>query len=214
MNPQFSLNRFKRLSVIQWSETRNLFLVILGVTGILLAYFNMVQDNGALLLLFFPIALCLGGCLVTAGCFGKWSDFSRAAAYLLLPATQTEKFLVAVLFGVVLFIPAFTLFYFSAGLLFFHLFHTACPVTNVIFFNSVDNMLIRFTMNTLVAYLVFQPLFLVIATRFRKHQFLLGALLVVVIWTFFAMMNMLVLPKLSHHLAYNFTHFMAGGPVG
>jgi len=214
MNPVFSLNRFWRLILLHLGENRKLFLVIMGVVSLFLIYLDIVQDKNVFILLLFPAAVCISGCLITANFYGKWSDFSRAASYLLLPATQLEKFLAAVFFAVVLFIPCFTLFYFPVGLLFLHLFHPAIPVADLIFFRFLDNTFSRLSLNTLLAYLVLQPLFLIIAVRFKKHQFLIGALLVLFIFSFVVMMNTQVLPNLSHSIVINYTHFMIGRPVG
>ena len=214
MNSEFSMNRFWRLIILHLRENRNLFMVIMGVVSLFLIYLDIIQDKSVLLLLLFPVALCMSGCLFTANFYGKWSDFSRAASYLLLPATQLEKFLAAVLFGVVIFIPCFTLFYFPVGALFLHLFHPSIPISDLIFFRFLDDTFNRLVLNTLITYLVLQPFFLIIAARFKKHQFLIGAVLVVLIFSFVVMMNILVLPNLSHTLAFNYTYFMAGGPVG
>jgi hypothetical protein len=214
MKFEFSLNRCWRLIILHFGDNRKLFLVIMGVVSLFLIYLDIAQDKSVLIYLLFPVALCVSGCLITANFYGKWSDFSQASSYLLLPATQMEKFLAAVFFGVVLFIPCFILFYFPIGFLFLHLFHPAIPIADIIFFRTLDNMFGRLSLNTILAYLVLHPFFLMMAARFKKHQFLIGALLVVLIFTFFVMINMLVLPNLSHQLAFNFTYFMVGGPVG
>jgi len=162
------MNRFWRLILLHLGENRKLFLVIMGVVSLFLIYLDIIQDQSALIYLLSPVVFCLSGCLITANFYGKWSDFSQAASYLLLPATQLEKFLAAVFFGVVLFIPCFILFYFPIGLLFLHLFHPAIPLTEVFFSRSLDNTFSRMSLNTLLAYLVLQPLFLIISVRFKK----------------------------------------------
>ncbi|MEI7725526.1 MAG: hypothetical protein WCK09_10510 [Bacteroidota bacterium] len=214
MNTEFSMNRFWRLIILHLGENRKLFLVIMGVVSLFLIYLDIVQDNVVLIFLLSPIVLCLSGCLITANFYGKWSDFSQASYNLLLPATQLEKFLAVVFFSVVLFIPCFILFYFPIGLLFLHLFHPSIPIADMIFFRFLDDSFNRITLNTFLAYFVLQPLFMTIAARFKKHQFLIGALAVVFIFSFVIMMNTLILPNLSHRLAFNYTNFMTGGPVG
>lgn len=214
MNSEFSLNRFWRLIILHFGENRRLFLVIMGVVSLFLIYLDIIQDKSVLILLLSPVVLCMSGCLITANFYGKWSDFSQASCYLLLPATQLEKFLAAVFFGVVLFIPCFILFYFPIGILFLHLFHPEIPLADMIFIHFLDDTINRLSWNTLLAYLVLQPFFMIIAIRFRKYQFLIGAVIIVLIFSFAVMMNVLVLPNLSHTLAYNQTYFMAGGPVG
>ena len=208
------MNRFWRLILLHFGENRKLFLVIMGVVSLFLIYLDIVQDKSVFIFLLSPVVFCLSGCLITANFYGKWSDFSQASYYLLLPATQLEKFLAAVFFGVVLFIPCFILFYFPIGLLFLHLFHPAIPMADLIFFRSLGYSFNRMALNTILAYLVLQPFFLIIAFRFRKYQFLIGAVLVLLIFSFVVMMNLLVLPNLSHTVAFNQTYFMAGGPVG
>jgi len=215
MNSCFSTKRFLWLISCHLSENRKLYLASLGGLGFFLLYMAIIQERDNLLSGMFPVTFCIAGCLITANCYGKWSDFGHASSYLLIPATQLEKYLVTLTVGIVLFIPCFTLLYFVTGYLFRCIFHPPVSLMEMITGGyPVRGIFGGLMENTLLAYLLLQSFFMVIATRFKKLQFLIGALFVVVIFTSVVYVNLHLLSNLSHTVAFNYTFFMVGGPVG
>lgn len=224
MRSIFIPKRFWWLLVYHLNENRRTYLFSLGVVSLFLIYFAIIQERGHIIAGVYPFALCCAGCLITANSFQKWSDFGHASNFLLTPASLFEKYLVAIVVGVVLFVPLFTIFYFLAGYLFLNIFHPPVSLIDIIpgmhrintgpAVNRLDLLYSGFLKETLFTYLLLQPFFLVIATRFRKYQFFIGSLFIVAIFTANMFLSHQILIRFAHQLAYSYTYFSVSGPVG
>jgi hypothetical protein len=122
MNQAFSFNRWSLLIVKHWSENRKKYLLaLLAITGILLIWFlfNIVMEgyrpmsSGTQIGTYFA-GLFIIGCLYGSTLFSELASKSKGTNYLSLPASQLEKTLCALLYGVVIFFITYSLvFYFS-----------------------------------------------------------------------------------------------------
>jgi hypothetical protein len=73
---------------------------------VFLGLFSDKFDNAAGIFLYFLV-----GAVITMATFPRWSDFSRSAGYMLIPASVTEKFLCGLFYGIVIYTLVFCLTY-------------------------------------------------------------------------------------------------------
>ena len=115
MNKTFNIKRFSRLFIKHTVEHYKSYvmslLVLLGVMllgGCFLVYMiNAPMDLGLQTALF-TIILLLAGTIFTSTIFADLGDKNKAMAWLTLPASHFEKYLVAWLFSYLIFIATYT----------------------------------------------------------------------------------------------------------
>src|SRR5258706_9653837 len=114
MNQAFSFNRWLLLIGKHWSENRKKYLLaLLAITGIILIWFvfNIMMERyrpmgtGTQFGTYYA-GLFIVGCLYASTLFSELSSKSKGINYLSLPASQLEKTLCALLYGVVIFFAA------------------------------------------------------------------------------------------------------------
>jgi hypothetical protein len=125
MNQAFNMERWLLLIAKHWSENRKKYsLGLLAITGIMLIWFlfnilmehNHPMDEGVQLATYF-FGLFVVGCLYASTLFSDLASKSKGINYLALPASQFEKTLCALLYGVVLFFAVYTLVYYVADII-------------------------------------------------------------------------------------------------
>src|SRR5689334_11586661 len=125
MNQAFSFSRWLLLVEKHWSENRKKYLLALvAITGILLIWFlfNIVMeayrpmDAGIQIGTYFG-GLFIVGCLYASTLFSDLSSKSKGINYLSLPASQLEKTLCALFYGVVVFFIAYTVIFYMADII-------------------------------------------------------------------------------------------------
>lgn len=179
MNETFSMKRFRLLVRRQWSENRKVYLLQWGVISLfvmVLQFLNRIDEP----YIFYLLLFCLSGCAVATTLFSRWTDKSRSSLYLLLPATVSEKFLCALFYGILLFIPVFCLNYFVFRYIVTYLLIMLFP-NNLVSFPGLITAGIHEVITTplpsiLVMFLMFlfiQSIFMIIFIRFRRYQALL-----------------------------------------
>ncbi len=121
MKKTFSLNRFGRLFKKHTKEHyRNYLMSIAVLVGVMilggsfLVYMADVQlDKNIQTFLFFTIML-LAGTIFTSSVFADLGEKKKAIAWLTLPASHFEKYLVAWIYSFLLFIIVYTLIFYLA----------------------------------------------------------------------------------------------------
>jgi hypothetical protein len=121
MNKTFSINRFGRLFKKHTKEHYRNYLmsiaVLLGVMilgGSFLVYMAEVRlDKNIQTFLFFTI-LMLAGTIFTSSIFADLGEKKKAVAWLTLPASQVEKYMVAWIYSFLIFIIVYTLTFYVA----------------------------------------------------------------------------------------------------
>jgi len=110
MNNVFSLRRFTQLFVNHTVSNYRTYLMSVGVLmGILFLVMVYAASMNKFFLsestrqLFFIIFMFVGGAIFTTGIFSNLGDKRKAIAYLMLPASNFEKLLVAWLYSFVIF---------------------------------------------------------------------------------------------------------------
>lgn len=125
MNQAFSFSRWLLLIVKHWSENRKKYLLgLLAITGIMLIWFlfNIVMERyepmgaGVQVGTYFT-GLFIVGCLYASTLFSELASKSKGINYLSLPASQLEKTLSALAYGVVIFFVAYTLIFYVADII-------------------------------------------------------------------------------------------------
>jgi hypothetical protein len=176
MNESFSMNRFWLLVRRQWSENRKVYLlqwIVISLFVTVLQFFDKITEP----YIFYLLLFCLGGCAVATTLFSRWTDKGRSSLYLLLPATASEKFLCALFYGILLFIPVFCLNYFVFRYIVTWL--VILPFkSNLISFPEMISLGIHEVIatpipNILVFFLMFlfiQSIFMIIFIRLRRYQ--------------------------------------------
>lgn len=187
MKNTFNINRFCLLIRRQWYESRKFFLLLWGVISISLlglSFFSEFHESYLLFILLF----CIGGCAITTTLFSRWFDFGHSSFYLLLPASVTEKFLTAVFYGIILFIPLYCLNYFFIRYIITYLIVMLFPNNLVSFSGLMMGAIHGITTNPFSFYLVIflsflftQSLSMVIAVSFKKYHALIILLSIIAI---------------------------------
>lgn len=220
MGSPFHRQGFWQQLLFSLKENKWLYLSASGIVGLFLVFCAILQQNGHLIASGYPIVLCITGCFITSRSFRSPADFNPAS----LPTHSTpslfNKYLTAIVTGVLLFVPLFTLFYFLTGFSLLNIFHPPASPP------GVDNLSLLATINKLhltdseyfseplLTYLLLQPFFLLMAIRFRKFQLFFGTLFVFGIFAIHMFLSHKVLIYFTPQLAYNYTYFTVSGPVG
>ncbi len=213
MAKHFDLKRFLGLCRLLFLENRKACLVSYGVLFILIIYLSLV--GGAQMIVgFFPFAICAAGCLLTSGLFGKWSDTGHAASVLMVPASVTEKYLVGLVYGLFLFVPFFFIVYFFSAYVMLNVFHGPLTVGEILQGgkNTAGDSAVYY-LNTVLVYLLVQPLAFYTAVRFRKFQFLYMVLIIVTLFVAYFYAQHLMMMNLTHMLAFNYNYFVVEGKL-
>ncbi|RZK69165.1 MAG: hypothetical protein EOO85_22905, partial [Pedobacter sp.] len=116
MNNVFSLRRFTQLfvshSVANYRMYLMSFSVLMGILFLGMVYaasLNKFYLSGSTRHMFFTILLFFGGALFTTGIFSHLGDKRKAIAYLMLPASNFEKLLVAWIYSLIIFPLLYTI---------------------------------------------------------------------------------------------------------
>jgi hypothetical protein len=121
MNKTFSINRFGRLFKKHTKEHyRNYLMSVAVLVGVMmlgggfLVYMADVQLDKNLQTFFFFSIMLLAGTIFTSNVFADLGERKKAIAWLVLPASHFEKYLVAWIYSFLLFIIAYTLIFYLA----------------------------------------------------------------------------------------------------
>ena len=123
---QFSFTRLNHLFIKQWKENKKAYLlglvampILMGVTSLIMAYSGEFSENTQTSFLVFGL-LIIGGIF----CSSLLSDYApkpRAIRSLILPTTNLEKLLVAIIYGLIIFPIAYLLSVYPVILLVNHI---------------------------------------------------------------------------------------------
>lgn len=130
MKPEFGIHRFGRLFFKYTIEHYRGYLMSLAVlVGVLvlgggfMVYMIDVPIDRSLQSAFFLIIMVLAGTVFTSNVFADLGDKKRAAAWLTLPASHIEKYLVAWIYSYLVFIIVYTITFYLSVLLLMNLKH-------------------------------------------------------------------------------------------
>lgn len=104
----FSFTRFNHLFIKQWKENQKAYLlgliaipVLIGVLSLITAYSGDFSENNQNMVLVFG-SLIIGG-IFCSTLLGDYSPKPRAIRSLILPTTNLEKLMVAIVYGLIIF---------------------------------------------------------------------------------------------------------------
>jgi hypothetical protein len=186
MNNTFNMNRFWLLVRRQWTENKKVFLLLWAVISFTLLGLTLFSEKYELFILYI-LLFCFGGCVMVLTMFSRWSDFGRSSFFHLLPASSAEKFLCGLFYGLILFIPLFSLNFLFIRYIVTYMFIMIFP-NNLVPFSSLIESAINEIASiphlyvfTLLAFLFIQSIFMICITRFRKQQVLIFLLIIIAI---------------------------------
>ena len=199
MNNVFSLSRFCRLFVKHTAEHYKSYLMSLAVLiGVMLLGGSFVtylipygfMDVGLQSILFVAIML-LAGTIFTSTIFTDLGDNKKAVAYLTLPASHFEKYLVAWLYTFVIFIIVFTGSFYLILSILINAKHFAGQKPKM--FNVFEN---NGEMDVFLLFLLFQSISFYGAVLFKKLHFIKTAFSFFICMGVFIIINKITLDVL------------------
>lgn len=128
MNQFFNSRRFLLITAQHWNENRKRYLLSLAaIAGLLVVWFlfAFLMDNyrpmeGEMQVVTYYVGLFLTGCLYASQLFAPLSIKQKGINYLLTPASHFEKFLSALLFGVLIYFVCYTMVFYLVDWLIVH----------------------------------------------------------------------------------------------
>ncbi len=208
---EFSINRCLRLIRMHTMENWKVYLISLGLVALINLCFAVVSEDGSLFSRFYPLTMCLSGCLMASSVYRGWARFGRSALYLLLPASSLEKFIAILGYCTLIFIPVFTTIYFLTGYVFLSMYH---PVSFFEMFSGGKNSVLNYQVfysDSLLVYFLLLPLFLMSAARFRKYPFPATLLILLLLFITYNYCQLFLLTNFSGGLAFGHTFFIKYG---
>lgn len=120
----FDWTRWCRLVAKHWAENRKRYLLsLLGLTGLLLVWFffiltmdKMSPLNVIYQYMTFFVGLYITGTLYASTLFAELGSKRDAVGFLALPASQLEKLLCALLFGILLFFVGYAVIFYAVDI--------------------------------------------------------------------------------------------------
>ena len=197
MKSTFSFRRFWLLVKRHGHENVKLYLLGWGAIAFLILLITVLFGyKGSPLIGMFPIIFCFTGALITITLFSHWPDLGRSSLYLMLPATTTEKYLTALFYCLVLFIPLFIILYFVTGFIFVKISWSSATLAE--FLQSIRMLYsARLFLDLLIAFLLMQSLTMVGVIFFRRKQFLVSILILVLIFLFYTLTSYVIVKSLT-----------------
>jgi hypothetical protein len=125
MNQSFSFNRCLLLIAKHWSENSKKYLLgLLAITGIILVWFGFYilmeryrsMDESVQYGTYY-VGLFITGCLYASTLFADLSSKPKGINYLSVPASQLEKTICTLLYGVVIFFIFYSLLFYVADII-------------------------------------------------------------------------------------------------
>ena len=213
MNSLFSFKRFQLLVYKQFNENRKIFLIAV-ILMILPAFFKRIslpsQNQDFEFNAFTTFLLVIGG-MFTTMFFNEWSFKSRSVSLIVLPASALEKILLVLFYTVVVFVPIFTILYFSSNFVIFKI------IKEVNYFTFLEqyrglSTIPAILLYAVLPYIFFQSIVLLFSVWLKKSQILIAlgfiALLMigVTIWNSYFIHSLIrvgdSLPSVSKQLVF------------
>ncbi len=189
---------FKRLSFVlkkYWFENKKQFILMLLAAATFLTLWmgvNLNVSNPSMLreenqLFFFFTGLFLSGCLSAGIHFSALGSKPTAIHFLLSPASSKEKFICALLFGVILFFFGYLLIFYAVDIVSVWIankkFNTHWAVVNLLFMDRYENRLYDGPFSALLNfYFIAQAFFLLASIYFNKNGLFKGIIGAGIIW--------------------------------
>ena len=204
MNDTFNMNRFWLLVRRQWTENKKIYLLLWGVISLSILVLTPFTDRDNELDILYFWLFWLGGCVMTTTLFSRWSDFGRSSLYLLLPASSTEKLLCGLFYGLILFIPLFSLNLLFIRYILTYLLIMLVPNNLVPFSSFIESGIseiattFHFCIFLLLTFLFAQSLCMITFIRFRKRQMLIFLMILMAILIIYNIGMKILMSQLAH----------------
>jgi hypothetical protein len=129
MNQTFSFSRWWMLVIRHWAENRRRYMLsLLAIAGLMAIWngFNLLMEKDLPMshrhqLPTYFVGLFLTGCVYASSLFAPLGNKKEAIQYLSVPASQLEKFLCALFYGVFLFFILYNVIFYSLDIPFVNL---------------------------------------------------------------------------------------------
>jgi hypothetical protein len=186
MNDTFNINRFRLLAERQWKENKKVYFLLWGVISLSILLVTVFEQEDLNIVYFW--VFWLGGIIITPGLFSRWSDFGRSSIYLLLPASSLEKFLCGIFYGLILYIPVFSLNFLFVRYIVSSPVFLLIPGNHVSFSSFLGSGIkeivsthFSFYIFSLLTLLFAQSLCMISVIRFKKRQMMVFTLILLII---------------------------------
>ncbi|MBS1661918.1 MAG: hypothetical protein JST68_12800 [Bacteroidetes bacterium] len=222
MNNHFNLNRWWMLVTLHWVENRRRYVLsLLAIAGAMIAIIGFIFANDRHRPMsqnyqfgLYYTGLCLIGCFYGSLIFAELGRKREATLYLSLPASQLEKLLCGLFYGVIGFFVAYSLLFYLLDLpatkIADHLIikyywkprNTPRPepvgIYNIL--TSSDEYRVKDTIAALVIYQVLQSTYILGSIYFSRYSFVKTTLAMLVLF----LLGFLFLTNLPRALPANF----------
>jgi len=149
----------------------------------------------------YVIFLVLIGGVYTSMFFKEWTYKARAASLLILPATALEKLALVLFYSVIVFIPAFTVVFYSSCTALSKIFNPGMPFSFIDQYRGLS-LLPALILYAFLPYAFFHSLVLLFAICFKKRQAVRALEVIAVLFIITAFWNMF------------YIGWLTGGPGG
>ncbi len=168
----FKLNRFglliRRQEIMNWRGILTAALTITGITVVIMLLSMIDSNSRGIHEGLYPTILFIGGFAVASGSFKAMHSINGVHDWLMLPASQEEKFLSRLLISSLGYWLLTTLVYFLASV-------AGAILSQLLFGDGLGNIFNPFSRSVirmLPHYLILQSLFFAGGAVYRKHQLL------------------------------------------
>jgi hypothetical protein len=196
---------------VQATEKWRVYAISLGLTVLIAFALSFASDDESTVSRFYPILLCISGCLMASSIYRSWTRFGTASFFLLLPASGWEKFLAALLYCTLIFIPVFSLVYFFSAYFFLGISHPMSFYEMVTGGKSAILNWREFYMDTYLVYFLLLPFFMLSAARYRSYPFPAALLILAILFITYNYWQLFLLYNFSGGLAFGHTFFIRYG---
>lgn len=209
----FSFKRFRLLVFKHWNEFRKIFLISI-IVMILPTIFRIItlfyHDQEFEFNVYITFLVLIGG-IYTTIFFKDWTNKSQSLSVIMLPASAIEKILLILFYTVVVFVPVFTIVYFSSNFIVLKVLKHSNFLSYFEQYRGLS-FIPAIILYAILPYIFFQSIVLLFSVWFKKYQVLivfgLFALLLIGVtyWNFYFIHSLIRegdgLPNVSKQIVF------------
>lgn len=204
MKQQFNMNRMILVFKKFWFEHRKeilfMYLAVAALLSIWMSVYLSFRNPGlfreSFQIGYYSIGLLLSGCLSANFLFAELRNKPQAINLLLLPASQLEKIICALFFGVLFYWLGYTFMFVLVDSLFVtaanSINETHWPIINPFRVGRYEDTLLDQFPSPYALYFAFQALFILGSVYFKSYSFFKTSIVLLFIWILFLAAPMVI----------------------